>query len=85
MGRKSGYARGIRAERIVKKRLEKKGWLGQAKQGKQGPLRSLCVERREKATNTGQKRDVKSKEEGKTQASKSCQEERRKSTLHESR
>jgi Holliday junction resolvase len=37
MGRKSSYAKGIRAERIVKKRLEKRGWLVKQSKGSRGP------------------------------------------------
>jgi Holliday junction resolvase len=37
VGRKSSYAKGIRAERIVKKSLEKKGWLVKQSKGSKGP------------------------------------------------
>jgi len=37
VGRKSSYAKGIRAERIVKKRLEKRGWLVKQSKGSRGP------------------------------------------------
>jgi Holliday junction resolvase len=37
VGRKSNYAKGIRAERIVKKRLEKRGWLVKQSKGSRGP------------------------------------------------
>jgi Holliday junction resolvase len=37
MRKKSNYSKGIRAERIVKKRLEKKGWLVKQSKGSRGP------------------------------------------------
>jgi Holliday junction resolvase len=48
MRRKSSNAKGIRAERIVKKRLEKRGWLVKQNKGSRGPYDLYALKSGEK-------------------------------------